>query len=393
VAGCGGGSDDNGDGETGMITVNIKGADWAAYQASPWQVIDLNALDNDTFTFEADSSGKYGIAVHCPENDKEINIYHATYSKMPEVDASCKDENMSRIYSVSGTVVGATYERTLITMSTASAYLFGSLEYNLSVTEGTYDLLGVEVNAAKIPQKITIKRDISVNGDQAGQDLDFGNGYGVVAYGFNIVGGMGMPVFVSKNGSILTPDIPGSSSWHALAGGTMQGDYYNFFAVSNSDREILIHAESALSNLGNVTLNVGAIRPFNGVTAKGIQTVYNGLRYVPAVNSPKMIMYMISQGQSVADGEVEREVWLSKEWLGTTTTYTLPDLSNLTGWNSSWNFQTGSAVEWEVMAVMANKSIREVTGNMIDRENAPPVFMVEGLEMGIASAEEGTFTP
>jgi len=63
---------------------------------------------------------------------------------------------------------------------------------------------------------------------------------------------------------------------------------------------------------------------------------------------------------------IDREIWISKGWLGTQTTYTMPDLSSVSGWNSDWNFAS-ETIEWSGMAVMANKDLNDVSAKIEER--------------------------
>lgn len=398
LLGCGGGgSSGDSDGDGGgadTVSVNLKGADWAAYEASPWQAIDLTALENDTFTFTPDSSGKYGIAVHCAGDDNEISIYQFTRSEMAVSVAGCTDETQTASYSVTGTVSGATEGNPIfLSMSGASSVLpLGNGPYTLdNVSAGTRDLLGAELNMDMVPQKFAIDRDIIVDGNLTGKDLDFGSGYNTVPHTLSVTGGEGTAMFVSKNGSFGMIGSTDQSAWYAIGGGTISGDMYNFIAQSDDETKMIFQIKDAQNDPGNTTLDCDAITSYDSVLADGqLLTTYSGLNYLPAASSPEVRMYTLNQGQDATD--VDHEIWVSKGWLGTATSYTLPDLSNLAGWNSSWGFQAGAQTQWEAMIVMANKSIYEATENMIDQEDGMPLFMNEGLEVQMVG-QEGTFTP
>ena len=111
LSGCGGGGGGTGGGSgggtQGQVTIDLRGADWAAYSASAWQEIDIASLGADkTFTFTPGTDGKYGVAIHCDGSGGDVTIYQSTADEMPSVSGECVDDDEATTYEVNGTIAG-----------------------------------------------------------------------------------------------------------------------------------------------------------------------------------------------------------------------------------------------------------------------------------------------
>ncbi|WP_201351924.1 hypothetical protein [Hydrogenimonas urashimensis] len=391
--GTGGGGTGGGTGGAN-VSVYLKGADWAAYAASEWKAIDIDALGTDKiFTFEPGSDGKYGVAIHC-KDDNEILIYQATRGEMPEVDGGCEDNEATR-YSVSGTISGIEGNNVAISMKGATQFnpnillLGNTTPYELNATKGTSDLVVADITIGEDEftfNQFGIKRDIEVNQALTGLDLNLTtNSIKAVEHNLSVTAyGMGTATFMSKNGShILIGLYEGGDGgkWYALASGTIKGDLYTFTAFSEDEKRSIFETVSATADPGNKTYNPESIAPFEANASRNGDTVFTNLGYTPSATSPGLKAYYISLSQESPD--LEYTVFITTGWLGNETTYTLPesDLAQTTGWNNDWSLG-GNQIEWSAMAIMANKEFAEVLGSAVEgEEDKTPLFMTENLLM------------
>ncbi|WP_457592686.1 hypothetical protein [Hydrogenimonas sp.] len=371
LIGCGGGG---GGGEvTTSVKVDLKGADWAAYSASEWREINISKLGSDKiFSFEPGSDGKYGVAIHCEGDGGELMMFQATKSELSYITNVCEEPGDMERYAVSGVV----RERN------ASAISIGIGDYTLlresfdkeysyamkGVRGGTTDLLVADIvtDTWDIP-KFGIKRDINLDHNMSGLDINLTtDGVEGVPHDFNVSGGRGLAFFFSKNYSAVLSGWSDTNfwRWNALKSGTVKGDMYAFECFDDNESRAIFETVGALNDPGDRAYSLSDIAPFNMAVAWGTDIVLENLDYTPAQGSPDLKLYVVNLTQNTAG--IDREIWISKGWLGTQTTYTMPDLSSVSGWNSDWNFAS-ETIEWSGMAVMANKDLNDVSAKIEER--------------------------
>ncbi len=401
IIGCGGG----GTASDTKVRVNLTGADWAGYAASPWKEINMSNLPADgIFSFEPAQDGRYSVAIHCKEEgNKEIILIHATRNELPVIDALCEDSNAPRYY-VTGTaydVNGSDLDRLEVYMSNwrSSFDISGKKDVNYSIKnigEGTHDLVVFKsrnVFGNRTIYKYGIKRDIYVDKNVSGQDINLSSeGIAAVEHNFTVTGSsdsFGYGFFITSNGTVAA-DIGhtqdgGTGNWFALGNGARNGDTYMFIAADSIDYDtkIIFDGKDAVKDPGDITYEPGIIAALDvNVTYDGN---ISGLNYMPASQSPALRLYDIFMEQN---GDDMREIWITAGWLGSADSYTLPGLEALKGWNTEWSIDKGmSRLNWEVSAIMADKTFSEALNKMVISDSSElPLF---GLEMTMHWAIKG----
>ncbi len=388
--GCGGGSSE--DGNKIKITTD---ADWVGYQVGDgqWQTLqgspstteESNPIKNYEFT----ADGKYGVAIYCA-GDKEGTIYQFTKDELRDIVYYC-NEHFSR-YSVAGTYQnvseGGIPVSAIDSVNTFSNLNFSSNEFTIqNVPEGTWDLVSVIMTVGDgdmmSPQKVVITREINVNGDKTGLNVDFNQGSDLTQYSYSVTGGEGGVMLLTKNNTILNSSISsdGGSYWYKINNGLNQDDYYLFYGGSSDERKMRVESISATdSNLGDKNMNLNSINDLTSGSFDSNTGTISGLNYQPSQSSPALLGYNI-----LIENDVEWDISISKGWLGTETSYTLPDLSSVEGFPTGGWFGDLSTVDVNLSALMSNATIQELANQ--DPKMDSNIFLLKGKVFEIASQE------
>ncbi len=402
LAGCGGGG--GGEADT-SVRIDLTGADWAAYAASPWREVNMSGLPADhIFTFTPAADGRYSVAVHCSGDGGSLAIVHATRTELPAIDALCEDGGAASTYRVSGRIDGADPDGA----DNIGIFLDGAdelfaLENNSTllyevkgVKEGTFDLAVVEevrgIGYYAI-KRYAFKRDVTIDRNLTNIDLNLATeGVAAIEHSFTVTEGEGYAYLITANGTPVRGigyGGPSDGMWHAASGKTVAGDIYQFVSgiSEKNTTKIVFDGRSALTDPGDVTYDPRSIATLDvDVTPEGNIT---GLDYTPAAESPPLRMYEILMEQS---GGFQREIWLTAGWLGSDTSYTLPSLETLAGWKTEWSRMEGEALDWEVTAMMADRTFSEALEGIVeDKESDLPLFGIRMLMHW--SMESGTASP
>jgi hypothetical protein len=330
-----------------------------------------------------DPQGKYGLVIVDLTPEPEVNIIHATVSELSEINFVL-EAPPANLVTVSGTVSGlGANERALIAMGGFDASP-PSNTYSLQVPPGTYDLIATKVTSGMQVNKVFIQRNISVSGNTT-INIDFNspNAFDPEAHNAVIGGVSGETVvggveFRSHNGTLISTGVVSGVLQFPFAGipssKQFGNDIHQFFAeasTTTSSRRIERYFKAPIdlsvtlpAPFDNATVTVATTTPYTRLTASW--DAYSGAQ-----------AYFAYFGR----GQVEWFVGLSAGWLGGQRTYTLPDLSGVSGWNNNWGLPTSGTIYWEVVAVTTNRTIQD----FVNADRTP----VDGLEVRRA-AKRGT---
>lgn len=167
------------------LTMNIgDGAYWVAFRDGPsgtWT--PMSPTSGNTYDFHVtDGSGRYGVAFHRQESDtvntvEKTYVIHATIAELSSLNAFHNAK-----YTVSGTLSGYTGSNDSAVVVMHNLGVGGNLLglpalYTIPyVSAGSRDLLAFEFIAPLvIPNNFVIRRNINVNDNLVGQDVDFTN--------------------------------------------------------------------------------------------------------------------------------------------------------------------------------------------------------------------------
>jgi hypothetical protein len=245
-------------------------------------------------------------------------------------------------------------------------------------------LIATKVTSGMQVNKVFIQRNISVSGNTT-INIDFNspNAFDPETHNAAVGGVSGETVvggveFRSHNGTLISTGVVSGVLQFPFAGipssKQFGNDIHQFFAeasTTTSSRRIERYFKAPIdlsvtlpAPFGNATVTVATTRPYTRLTASW--DAYSGAQ-----------AYLAQFGL----GQVDWFVRLSAGWLGEQRTYTLPDLSGVSGWNNNWGLPTSGTIYWEVVAVTTNRTIQD----FVNADRTP----VDGLEVRRA-AKRGT---
>lgn len=385
-------------------------APWVAYQVGDgsWQKATLTA-SSDGFThsmsFYTNSDKKYGVAVNCSSSSTRLEVEQFLSSQLPTRKYSCKESgtySSSAFSGISGTITGLVGSYSSTTQAgtvydSSAVGIFNNSNYSISnIYNGTISLISKELefkgsnsegNNYWIPQRLYVERDISLSSDLTNHGVNFDEGSKTLAVVKNTLSVKNETDYsewkfyidlqtkdlssgdeIIRNGSNrifqiekadTTASYAAEMAYWALDGNTTNTDYYTIHSetkkatnASNNEyvkKEINQQTTNA-SNPGALEIDHSIINTLTGVTAtasgKNYLTYTGFSSYTPSSSSPSVFVHTFEQEDTGNGSEVYADV--SKDWLGSATSYTIPDLSGLDGWNISLNFSSENNIDWQV---------------------------------------------
>ncbi len=331
-----------------------------------------------------------------------VYVLHATIEELPEVEYVPEAPEQTGQVAVTGTVQGITapeYAEIAMGSGRGTAFAYFGYSYSLYVSPGTYDLCASRFSGTHggSADKLFIRRDVTVAGD-ATIDIDFNSadafalqnkrltvqgmtGDGMVVV--NLLTNRGSMASLQKLYQVTTTDIDMAT----VPTDKLQGNDIHQLMVTGFEggtyREVIRYFKSVDSltvtlppPLGTVSVRQVAITPYLRLQMQW--EAYPGAQgYFTNISS--------SIPRSRARGRTpEGSSWniaLSIGWLGAQTSYTIPDLSSVTGWNNAWGPQSTGYIEWNLSAFSTSGDLL----NALVHESNP----ADGLEIRMAS-QHGT---
>ena len=174
-------------------------------------------------------------------------------------------------------------------------------------------------------------------------------------FGVGFVSKKGLPIPHSSgdpddNPALGSGDSAGGRYW--LVPGTEKGDVY--YAEASAERNTHVHTihDSQVIDFegGDISFSLPTAWFDPSVQENALPT-FGNLDY----SGPNLIGYAFFFGKSL----LREFVVVSKGWLGSSHSYTLPDLSGAPGFAGTKPLP-GDQVRWDAIAVMANKTIGEI---------------------------------
>ncbi|MEJ5251035.1 MAG: hypothetical protein HPY54_02775 [Chthonomonadetes bacterium] len=346
----------------------------------------------------SDPGGRYGVAIayteagHGSGSSSHVQIFHATVEEVAEIRWDAGDPPATSYVTVSGTVTVPSGNFAMIAMRQAQTSVFGGANYSLSVAPGVHDLAAALFPSFDRIERLLLRRGVQVAGDttidisfdsaEAFSPASFTAGveggagtFGGVVLSFTTAGGTTLPIaqlHETDLGSLQLGGVPASKQ--------QEGDIHSLTVFSYGERRTAIRYFKQPNNLtitlpppfGDVSVTSAGEAPYLRLTAS----------WQPYQGAQGYFMSFISE--SVRSRQVTATAWfvsLSSGWMGGGSSYTLPDLSAVPGWNNSWGLLLVPRgwVSWEVGALTSNMALSDA----INREGRP----VDGLEVRLASKQ------
>ncbi len=352
----------------------------------------------------SDPGGRYGLAIvytevgHGTGSSSHVQIFHATVEEVAEIRWDAGDPPATSYVTVSGTVTGPAGNYAMIAMRQAQTSAFAGTDYSLRVAPGVHDLAAALFPSFDRAERMLLKRGVQVAGATT-IDINFdsaeafatvsftagvegGTGtYGNAVLSFETAGGTTIPIVQLSEtdlGSFQLGGVPADKQ--------QDEDMHSLTVFSYGERRMAIRYFKQPNNL-TVTLPP----PFGdvSVTSAG-ETPYLRLtaQWQPYQDAQGYYMIFTSETPQVSgrSRQVTTTTWsvnLSSGWIAGGSSYTLPDLSTVPGWNNGWGLVLvpRGSVSWEVGALTSNKALSDA----INREGRP----VDGLEVRLASKQSG----
>jgi hypothetical protein len=275
------------------------------------------------------------------------------------------------------------------------------INYSLNAQPGTRDLIAVTSDTTQGKYvKGTLMRDINVT-SAMGLDMDFNNLPGNHIDSFathNLTAtteaGATLPYatagFTSKNGAVLWLSDFQNKTWQLPSIATIPGDMFSFEGIASNQagtetRWMLMNTGHTPPS-GDVDLDLASINPFTGaaITLAGA----SGLSYAPRAGGPALRAYALVYQQFItnpvttgADAFTFRHS-ISLGWLGNASSFSLPNLATVAGFNPAWSLRQGEDTYSGVEAIMANVPTSTLAQYWLNYDEVPGM-QIETVETNI----------
>ncbi|WP_126209214.1 peptidase S8 and S53 subtilisin kexin sedolisin [Thermus scotoductus] len=321
----------------------------AAYQVGngPW--IAFTPSSAHTYTFTLGSNTKYGVAVRCnpavPLTPPEVHVIQATSAELSNPKVTCSTPNPSPVtytLNVDVSAVPGVASGDVVTVS-GSGYSAGSSVANpanpipvgLYQPPGSQDLLvtvwsGAQFRAAKVLRNVNVIASGSSGATlSAGDALPLATVNTALPAGFTPTFGAGRVEYFSQDnkGSGVVGNASGTSALsftYRPVSGFASGDRYVAVGIAYDSSNVLERFRGFTT--GNVSLALPSPWPTGSLTVTCVaHPTVTGLIYAdPNVRAYEIVL---------EDATLVYRVTLGKGWLGSSSSYSVPDLSSQLGYS------------------------------------------------------------
>jgi len=391
-----------GDGNTPTKVVNTAtdkvaiytNADAIAYKsadASTWKTIDKSSgsdAGKGIKKYEIDKLDKFNVALRCKfhsstpaSNEGNSKITPSSITNKLILFAYTKDDGdiyykCGEYYSrrdINGTIsynVTGDIPNQYIVAANKTYTNISDENYNLHIYKNKVDLISVAIKeqastgvSDAAPLRFYIEKAVPTPSDTI-KDITFNSSNSCTLAEHNVTvdpNTEGFIQLISENGTNLK--VSNLLKWYSVDSSCPSiNSKDTYVAVSIGANGIKLASTPATSAQSYVNLNASHIKELTGIMHDGSGTI-NGLnQYIPDTNSPSVIAYKIDAYNG--SGEVYIAI-LSKNYLGSATSYTLENLKTVAGFENS---MSGDEIPGgNATVVMSNKFLNEIsTGKPID---------------------------
>lgn len=356
LAGCSSGPSGSGGAGGGGTTVSITrmgSIPWLAVQdgSGAWTAASGSSL------VVTDPDGRFGVAWECvlASGQVEVAVTQQTTADGTTVVASCLFDQ-SPAYPVTGTLSGVPANGTAFVSigNSFKTVTSANPSYDLpQVTAGTQTVVAYGLTSGSLPGNMLVERGLPVAGGGT-HNLDLTSGESFYMTSFGVTG-----VPVGETPSMAAALVPQGSNFAFLAyqdnvtllsyplvpsALAQSGDlYYLDAGAGTSSGGSSSHQEVGLASKSPTSGNVQLPAPLEA----GAGTSVSGGTGVATWGS---VPFLTGGGEGVLIAAIAPDALTSPSWVAIvtpawlasgSTSYTLPDLSSVAGWDSAWAFPIG----------------------------------------------------
>lgn len=161
--------------------------------------------------------------------------------------------------------------------------------------------------------------------------------------------------FISENKTQI--DIKHGSKWYsANSSCTLLNEKDTYVAISYGNNGVKLVSKPATSTHGKIVLNASHINELSSILCNSDGKI-NNLNYTPNTKSPTVIAYAIKTFKN----NKSYNLILSKNYLGSNTSYQLPNWTDIAGFNSASDAK--SIDEGNAYVVMSSQDLNKLTAS------------------------------
>lgn len=392
ASGCSGGKESGPATPPVTVTITTDAQLVAVDDGTGWRrLAPASPADGTVYAFEA--AGRYGVALVAP--DAQVRLYQLTTGEVTSLRRIF--EPPAQTYSfLSGTVsnLAPPYYSMLVTNQVNSSTGGSPRTFtNFPMLPGLLDFMGVEFSPDTSTRSrfLFIRRDLSGDASLGGVEADFAGAAPFATVPATAVGGRLASGLLTRNGTrvqlgaleagtagaLLLPSaglLPGDQLW--LQGSLTDGGHTQWH--KNLD---------ARAPPAEVTMDFTGITRYAPTFVQATRS-FTGLGWAAPARCPPFVgdlLVAAHQGTPYAIWYA----WVSKEWLGSATSYALPDLSGVTRWSAAWTFPAaGGSVNLATLRWLSTTPLQHFLERDVEFYQVNRGVPVPGLDLLITGADD-----
>ena len=354
LAACGGGAPPPPSSITLTVEDPMGSFNAAAYQvgAGSWQPLSLSGTTSKTGTFNLGGQTKYGVAVRC--SSLVVKVIQATASELPNPKLECSSSTPTSVPFTVNVSVDASLLASgdsVCVNDTGCLSASGNVPIGLNLKPVTQDLLVTLENSGSVKVAKVLKNVNVISGGSTNASLTSSDQLAPVSLTLptpptGYTGSSGALVFYLSSSNTGDGLVNASPTSYRPVSGFGGGDRYAALVQANATNASLQSIQIFSSGSPNLSFPA----PWSSGSLTVDQTAHpNVSGFSP--NDSGLQGYRIYL--QIA-GQIYYTASLTKNWLGSATSYTLPDLSasSLLGYTPP----AGSG-SFKVSAILSNKNL------------------------------------
>jgi len=354
LAACGGGTPPPPSSITLTVEDPMGNFNAAAYQvgSGSWQLLPMSGTASKTGTFNLGGQTEYGVAVRC--SSLVVKVIQATASELPNPKLECSSSAPTTVPFTVNVSVDASLLASgdsVCVNGTDCLSASGNVSIGLNLKPGTQDLLVTLVNSGSVKVAKVLKNVNVISGGSTNASLTSSDQLAPVSLTpptppTGYTGFPGALVFYLSSSNTGGGGVNASPTSYRPVSGFGGGDRYAALVQANATNASLLSIQIFSSGSPNLSFPA----PWSSGSLTVNQTAHPNVSGL-SPNDSGLQGYRIYL--QIA-GQIYYTASLTKNWLGSATSYTLPDLSasSLLGYNPP----AGSG-SFEVSAILSNKNL------------------------------------